>query len=156
MISLRHRKEPIIAQRRFEVNIYNERVNYMASIFGTIFTWLFGAWDLPLMLLVTVMLLDYVTGITKGYMNKQLSSEYGFRGLLKKATIFYILILAVLIDRMIGSGWIFRTLVCFWYFANEGTSVLENAAVIGIPVPEQLVEALVQLKQGNKKYKEVN
>ena len=134
------------------MNIYNERINHMFSLISTMFIWLFGTWDIPLMILVTVMALDYITGITRGYVNKQLSSEYGFRGLAKKLTIFYVLILAVLIDRMIGNGWIFRTLVCFWYTGNEGASVLENAAAIGLPVPAQLVNALEQLKEGNKKY----
>lgn len=137
------------------MNIYNERINNMFSLISTMFIWLFGTWDIPLMILVTVMALDYITGITRGYVNKQLSSEYGFRGLAKKLTIFYVLILAVLIDRLIGQGWVFRTLVCMWYASNEGMSILENASAIGIPVPEQLVDALEQLKQGNKKYKEV-
>lgn len=137
------------------MNIYNKDMNNMFAILGTIFTWLFGAWDLSLMILVTVMALDYVTGVTRGYVNKQLSSEYGFRGLAKKLTIFYVLILAVLIDRLIGQGWVFRTLVCIWYASNEGMSILENASAIGLPVPQQLVDALEQLKQGNKKYKEV-
>lgn len=139
------------------MNIYSEKVNYMMAFLGTVFTWLFGAWDISLMILVTVMALDYITGLTRGYLNKQLSSEYGFRGLIKKLTIFYVLILAVLIDRLVsGNSWVFRTLVCFWYTANEGMSVLENAAAIGLPIPEKLVEALVQLKQGNRKYKEVD
>ncbi|MGL5715059.1 MAG: phage holin family protein [Paraclostridium sp.] len=133
------------------MNIYSERINFMTSILGTVFIWLFGAWDIPLQLLISVMVLDYVTGLTKAYMNKQLSSEYGFKGLVKKVTIFYMLILAVLIDRLIGNGWMFRTLVCFWYFANEGSSVIENVAAMGLPVPQPLVDALVQLKQGNKK-----
>ena len=137
------------------MNIYNKEMNSMLAVLGTIFTWLFGSWDLSLMILVTVMALDYVTGVTRGYVNKQLSSEFGFRGLAKKLTIFYVLILAVLIDRLIGQGWVFRTLVCMWYASNEGMSILENASAIGIPVPEQLVDALEQLKQGNKKYKEV-
>ena len=134
------------------MNIYNKEMNSVLAILGTIFTWLFGAWDLSLMILVTVMALDYVTGVTRGYVNKQLSSEYGFRGLAKKLTIFYVLILAVLIDRLIGQGWVFRTVVCMWYASNEGMSILENASAIGIPVPKQLVDALEQLKQGNKKY----
>lgn len=138
------------------MNIYSERINFMTSMLGTIFIWLFGAWDLPIMILSSTMALDYVTGVTRGYINKQLSSEYGFRGLAKKLTIFYVLILAVLLDRLMGSGWILRTLVCFWYTANEGASILENAASIGLPIPQQLADALVQLKQGNKKYNEVN
>lgn len=134
------------------MNIYNEKVNFTLAGLGTLFSWLFGAWDMALMILVTVMALDYATGVTRGFVNKQLSSEYGFRGLAKKLTIFYVLILAVLIDRLIGEGWIFRTLVCFWYTGNEGSSVIENAAAIGLPIPSQLVDALVQLRQGNKKY----
>ena len=134
------------------MNIYNEMINNMFSLISTMFIWLFGTWDIPLMILVTVMALDYITGITRGYVNKQLSSEYGFRGLAKKLTIFYVLILAVLIDRLIGQGWVFRTVVCMWYASNEGMSILENASAIGIPVPKQLVDALEQLKQGNKKY----
>ncbi len=134
------------------MNIYNKEMNTMLAILGTVFTWLFGVWDLSLMVLVTVMALDYITGITRAYINKQINSEYGFRGLVKKLTIFYVLILAVLIDRLIGEGWIFRTLVCFWYTGNEGASVLENAASMGLPIPSQLVDALQQLKQGNKKY----
>lgn len=136
------------------MNIYNEKINTVLAVLGTLFSWLFGSWDLALMILVTVMALDYVTGVTRGYVNKQLSSEYGFRGLAKKLSIFYVLILAVLIDRLIGEGWIFRTLVCFWYTGNEGSSVIENAAAIGLPIPQQLVDALIQLKQGNKKYNE--
>ena len=134
------------------MSIYNEKINYIVSLFGTVSVWLFGSWDLPLLTLISVMALDYITGITSGYINKQLSSDYGFRGLYKKISIFYILILAVLIDRLIGHGFMFRSLVCFWYTANEGTSILENAAAIGLPIPQQLVDALVQLKQGNKKY----
>lgn len=134
------------------MSVYNEKINYIVSLFGTVFVWILGSWDLPLMTLISVMALDYITGITRGYINKQLSSDYGFRGLYKKISIFYILILAVLIDRLIGHGFMFRSLVCFWYTANEGTSILENAAAIGLPIPQQLVDALVQLKQGNKKY----
>ena len=136
------------------MNIYSERINDMTAFLGTAFICMFGAWDISLMILVTTMALDYVTGITRGYIHKQLSSEYGFRGLAKKLTIFYVLILAVLIDRLIGQGWVFRTLVCFWYTSNEGASVLENAAAIGLPIPSKLVDALAQLKEGNKKYNE--
>lgn len=138
------------------MNIYNKEINNMTSMLGTVFVWLFGAWDLPIMILATVMALDYITGVTKGYIHKQISSEYGFRGLAKKLTIFYVLILAVLLDRLIITGGVLRALVCFWYTANEGTSILENVIAIGIPVPEQLRDTLVQLKQGNKKYTKVN
>lgn len=137
------------------MKIYSERMNTMFAILGTAFTWLFGVWDLSLAVLITSMALDYATGVTRGVINNQLSSEYGFKGLFKKVTILYVVILAVLIDRLIGEGWVFRTLVCFWYAANEGVSILENAAAIGLPIPDQLVNVLEQLKQGNKKEKTI-
>lgn len=136
------------------MNIYNERINIIMATIWTFFVWLFGAWDLPLMTLVTFMVLDYITGITKAFINKQISSEYGGKGILKKSTIFIILIVAVSLDRLLGQGWVFRSITCFWYIGNEGFSILENIIAIGIPVPEELKNALIQLKKGNKKYSE--
>lgn len=134
------------------MKIYNERMNTMMAFAGTAFTWLFGAWDLALAALITAMALDYLTGVTRSVINGDgVNSEKGFKGLLKKITILYVVVLAVLIDRLIGQGWVFRSLVCFWYAANEGVSILENVASLGLPVPEPLINALEQLKQGNKK-----
>lgn len=134
------------------MKIYNEKMNTMTAFMGTAFTWLFGAWDLSLAALITAMALDYLTGVTRSVVNGDgVSSEKGFKGLLKKVTILYVVILAVLVDRLIGQGWVFRSLVCFWYAANEGISILENVISMGLPVPEPLISALEQLKQGNKK-----
>lgn len=134
------------------MRIYSERMNTMMAFVGTAFTWLFGAWDLALAALITAMALDYLTGVTRSVINGDgVSSEKGFKGLLKKLTILYVVILAVLIDRLIGQGWVFRSLVCFWYAANEGISILENVAALGLPIPDQLMNILEQLKQGNKK-----
>ncbi|MDB8553029.1 holin family protein [Turicibacter sanguinis] len=134
------------------MRIYNERMNNVAAFVGTAFTWLFGAWDLALAALITLLVLDYLTGVTRSVMNGDgVNSEKGFKGIFKKVTILYMVILAVVIDRLIGEGWIFRTLICFWYAANEGISILENAAAIGLPIPDQLFNVLEQLKQGNKK-----
>lgn len=134
------------------MKIYNERMNRMMAFVGTAFTWLFGAWDLALAALITAMALDYLTGVTRSIINGDgVNSEKGFKGLLKKITILYVVVLAVLIDRLIGQGWVFRSLVCFWYAANEGISILENVASLGLPVPNQLINVLEQLKQGNKK-----
>lgn len=134
------------------MRIYNERMNTMMAFMGTAFTWLFGVWDLALAALITAMALDYLTGVTRSVINGDgVNSEKGFKGLLKKITILYVVILAVLIDRLIGQGWVFRSLVCFWYAANEGISILENVASLGLPVPDQLMNILEQLKQGNKK-----
>ncbi|EJT6481053.1 phage holin family protein [Clostridium perfringens] len=119
---------------------------------GTGFTWLFGAWDTPLVVLIVFMTLDYVTGFTRGYINKELSSDVGLKGIARKCVIFVVLIVAVMLDRLMNTGnWLFRSLVCYFYIANEGLSLLENSAALGVPIPTKLKDALAQLKEGNKK-----
>lgn len=123
----------------------------VGASFGTLATWLFGSWELGVQILFTCMILDYAMGVICGTKDKKLSSSIGFNGLKKKFTIIIILILAVLVDRLLGQGWIFRTLVIYFYIAMEGVSILENAAKLGVPFPPALKDALVQLKEGNKK-----
>lgn len=119
---------------------------------GTGFTWLFGAWDTPLAILIVLMVLDYITGITRGYLNKELSSNVGLKGIARKAMIFIVLIVAVMLDRLLNTGtWMFRTLTCYFYIANEGISLLENGAALGAPIPDKLKDALIQLREGKKK-----
>lgn len=122
------------------------------AVLGTIFTWLFGVWDTALIALITFMVLDYMTGVLRGYINKELSSDVGLKGIARKTVIFAVLIVAVLLDRLINSGnWVFRTMTCYFYIANEGLSLIENAIGLGVPAPEGLKNALAQLKDGEKK-----
>lgn len=119
---------------------------------GTIITYLFGAWDYALTMLIGLMVLDYVTGLVKAYINKVISSDVGLKGIARKCLILVVLIVAVMLDRLMNNEtWVFRTLVCYFYIANEGISLLENCAQMGLPIPEKLKDALVQLKEGNKK-----
>ena len=132
-----------------------DKVDYFVSsvgaIAGTLFTFLFGKWEIGLQILVACMILDYTLGLMCGTKKKNLSSEVGFKGLKKKFTIIIILILAVLLDRLIGQGWVFRTIVIYFYIAMEGISILENATILGVTFPEKLKDTLIQLKDGNKK-----
>jgi len=122
------------------------------AIIGTLFTWLFGVWDTALIVLITFMVFDYATGVLRGYVNKELSSDVGLKGIARKAVIFIVLIVAVALDRLLNTGtWLFRTLTCYFYIANEGLSLLENAISLGVPVPDKLKDALAQLKDGEKK-----
>lgn len=124
----------------------------LIAVLGTLFTWLLGAWDTALIVLVTFMVLDYLTGVLRGYINKELSSDVGLKGIARKALIFIVLIVAVSLDRLLNSDtWLFRTLVCYFYIANEGLSLIENAVNLGVPVPKRLKESLIQLKDGEKK-----
>lgn len=119
---------------------------------GTGFTWLFGVWDIPLIVLVVFMVLDQLTGVIRGYVNKDLSSDVGLKGIARKCVILIVLIVAVMLDRLLNTGsWMFRTMVAYFYIANEGISLLENCASLGAPIPEKLKHALIQLKEGKKK-----
>lgn len=130
-------------------------LNYFKIIIaalGTGITWLFGTWDTALVVLVCFMVLDYFTGVLRAWTNKEISSDVGLRGIARKTVILIVLIVAVLLDRLLNTGtWVFRTLICYFYIANEGISLLENCAGLGLPIPEKLKDALVQLKDGEKK-----
>lgn len=122
--------------------------NGIVAIIATFFTYLFGSFDLVLQVLVVFMILDYLTGVLYAFLTNQLNSEVGFKGLVKKLMILVVLIIAVMLDRMLGNGtWVFRTLVCYFYIANEGISLLENVGNIGIPIPNKIKNALEQLNK---------
>lgn len=130
------------------------KLKVIIVILGSLFTWLFGAWDTPLIVLIVFMIIDYLMGVTKGYVNKDLSSRVGLKGIARKGVIFAILIVAVMLDRLLNTGnWVFRSLVCYFYIANEGISILENASELGAPVPAKLKNALIQLREGKEEHK---
>jgi len=118
---------------------------------GTAVSYLLGDWDTALIVLIAFMALDYVTGVIVAYVNKAVNSEIGFKGLAKKLFILIILIAAVCLDRLLNNeGWVFRTLVCYFYIANEGISLLENAGNLGLPIPKKLKAALEQLNKDDE------
>lgn len=128
--------------------------NGTVAIVATFLTYLFGGWDAAIGILIVFMMMDYVTGVIVAYKNKTLNSEIGFNGLIKKCMILIILVVAVMLDRLLNTGtWVFRTLVCYFYIANEGISLLENVSNLGVKIPNKLKEALVQL---DKKESEEN
>ena len=129
-----------------------EMFNLSVATVATVLTWLIGAWDTALIVLVLFMSLDYMTGVIRAYVNKSLSSSVGLIGIARKSLIFIVLIVSVLLDRLLNSEtWVFRTLVAYFYIANEGISLLENCVGLGLPIPERLKDALEQLKEVNKK-----
>ncbi|MBE6043529.1 MAG: phage holin family protein [Clostridium thermopalmarium] len=129
-----------------------EIFNTLVAGMGTYLTWLFGIWDTALAILVLFIILDYATGVIRGYIKKELSSDVGLKGIARKAIILVVLIVAVALDRLLNTGtWVFRTLVCYFYIANEGLSILENCGSLGLPLPAKIKDALEQLKDGNKK-----
>lgn len=108
---------------------------------------LWGGADGWLTALLTLIVLDYVSGVTAAFLNRQLSSRVGFSGLLKKVLILLLAALGALLDDLLGAGGVLRSMVFGFYAANEGLSLVENAARCGIKVPAKLLAALRQLGQ---------
>lgn len=105
-----------------------------------------GGWDGFLYALLAFVVIDYITGLMCAVLDKKLSSEVGFRGIFKKVLIFSLVAIGHIVDQnVIGEGSVIRTAVIFFYLSNEGVSILENAAHIGLPVPQKLKDILEQL-----------
>ena len=108
--------------------------------------WVLGGCDGLLIALVVFVVIDYVTGVMCAVSDKKLSSEVGFKGICRKVLIFLLVGIANILDvQVIGTGSVLRTAVIFFYLSNEGVSLLENAAHLGLPVPEKMKDILAQL-----------
>ena len=108
--------------------------------------WFLGGCDGLLYALIAFVVIDYITGIMCAVADKKLSSAVGFKGICKKVLIFALVGLGHILDtRVIGAGSVLRTAVIFFYLSDEGVSLVENAAHLGLPVPKKLKEVLEQL-----------
>ena len=129
--------------------------NTMQFIFTVLGGWLgyfLGGCDGLLIALVAVVSIDYVTGVMCAVNEKNLSSRVGFKGICRKILIFALVGVANLIDvQVIQTGSILRTAVIFFYLSNEGVSLLENAAHLGLPIPKKLKAVLEQLHDKHNK-----
>lgn len=123
--------------------------NMVQLIFAAVGGWLgwfLGGCDGLLIALVAFAVADYITGVMCAISDRKLSSEVGFRGICRKVLIFLLVGIGHIIDTaVIGNGSVLRTAVIFFYLSNEGVSLLENAAHLGLPVPQKLKDVLAQL-----------
>ena len=123
--------------------------NTIQLVFATIGGWLgyfLGGCDGLLYALLAFVVIDYITGVMCAISDKTLSSEVGFKGICRKVLIFLLVGIANVLDvQIIGTGSVLRTAVIFFYISNEGVSLLENAAHLGLPVPEKIKTVLEQL-----------
>lgn len=116
---------------------------------GTFLVYILGGYDIALQCLLIAIVLDYISGLIKAYNLKQLSSKIGFKGILKKIGILCLLALAVIVDRITGETGAVRTLVIYYFVANEGLSLVENLGQAGLPVPKSIKKALQSIKDNN-------
>ena len=114
--------------------------------------WFLGGCDGLLYALLAFVVIDYITGIMCAVVDKKLSSEVGFKGIFKKVLIFALVGIGHILDtRVIGNGSVMRTAVIFFYLSNEGVSLLENVAYLGLPIPQKLKSVLEQLHDRSEK-----
>lgn len=113
--------------------------------------YLLGGFDVALQCLLIAIIIDYISGIVKAYVSKSLSSQIGLKGIIKKVGVLLVVMLAVLIDRVTGESGAIRTLVIYYFVANEGLSIVENLAQSGVPIPKVIKDALKALKKENSK-----
>jgi toxin secretion/phage lysis holin len=126
-------------------------IKLICGTVGGIIGFLFGELDGLLIALLTVIVIDYATGLVCAKIKRNLSSSIGFRGIAKKGFMLSIVVIANIIDtQIIKNGSAFRSAVICFYLANESISILENAGNMGVPLPKKLKDILIQLREDNK------
>lgn len=120
-------------------------IKISCAAFCSAISYVFGGFDTVLKILLIMATIDYVTGVCAAVFKKTLSSKTGFNGILKKAVILCVVACAHLIGDALGVAQI-RSAVIGFYIANEGISIVENAARLGVPMPQKLISILKQLK----------
>ena len=122
-------------------------INDVISVILTTFVYLVGGFDIAIQSLLIIIVIDYLTGIASAIYNKELSSKIGLKGILKKFCYLLVVALSVVIDKLLGQGGLIRTLVIYFFVANDGLSIVENMAEMNIKLPKKLIDALEQIKK---------
>ena len=121
--------------------------NDIFSVILTTFIYLMGGFDIALQSLIIVIVIDYLTGITSATYNKELSSKVGFKGIIKKFCYLLVVALSVVIDKLTGQSGIIRSLVIYFFVANDGISIIENMAEMNVKLPKKLIDSLEQIRK---------
>lgn len=134
----------------------DDTLHYLISILGALLGWMFGQLDGFMYALIVFVATDYITGVMAAAVEKRLSSEVGFKGICRKITIFLLVALANIIDvNIIKSGSVARTAVVFFYISNEGLSIVENAAILGLEIPDWFRQMLKRINEEDEPNAEI-
>ena len=118
------------------------------TAFGGFLGWFLGGFDGFLYALIAFTVIDYITGVMCAITDKNLSSSVGFKGICRKVLIFTLVGIGNIVDvYVLGQGGVLRTAIIFFYLSNEGVSIMENSAHLGLPIPAKLKEVLEQLHE---------
>jgi toxin secretion/phage lysis holin len=134
-----------------EVKGMNDKIfGLIVAGLGSAVTWLWGGWSPMIQILLTFVVVDYLSGLLASGVEGKLNSRIGFKGIAKKVMIFAMVAVGHLIDSALGENHIIRDSVIFFYCANELLSIIENSGRIGLPVPDTLIKAVDVLKGRGK------
>ena len=132
--------------RDFSIDLIWTKVQIAITALGGWLGYFLGGMDGLMIALIVLMTLDYVSGVICAIIDKKLSSAVGFKGICKKVFILMLVGVAHIIDlHVVGTGSALRGAVICFYMSNEGLSLLENAAHVGLPIPDKLKDILSQL-----------
>ena len=132
--------------RNFSIDIVWAKIQMAVAAIGGWLGYFLGGMDGLMIALIIFMVLDYITGLMCAVIDKKLSSAVGFRGICKKVLILMLVGVANVVDvHVVGTGSALRGAVIAFYLSNEGLSLLENAAHIGLPIPDRMKDVLAQL-----------
>jgi len=132
--------------RDFSIDLIWAKIQMAIAAVGGWLGYFIGGVDGVFIALIVFVALDYLTGVMCAIVDKKLSSEIGFKGIFRKMLIFMLVGVANILDvNVVGSGSALRTAVICFYLSNEGVSMLENAAHLGLPIPGKLKDILAQL-----------
>ena len=135
----------------------NEKELWFSSVIAaacTVMSAALGGWDIARKVLIALMVADYITGLLGAIKTKSVSSDVMFWGGIRKGAILAVLIIAVLLDELVGNADpILRTLAIYFYVAREGVSLTENLGILGVPLPPEISKVLCQLQKKSEKEK---
>jgi len=120
------------------------------AVIAAVLTYAFGGWDLIMVALASIVILDYISGLLKAAHDNKLNSKVGAKGIIKKVLYFVIVAMAHIVDTVVGTDVLLRNTCIFFFIANEGISIIENAAAMGIEMPKKLKDMLEQLREKDK------
>ena len=120
------------------------------SVVAGFLTRFLGGFDMIIITLIIFVAMDYLTGVMKPIVNKERSSEIGFKGIFKKVLIFFMVGIATQLDIILPTDIGIRYIVIIFYIINEGLSILENASLLGLKIPQKIKDTLSILKNNQK------
>ena len=143
--------------RNISIDLIWLKIQMAAAAIGGWLGYFLGGTDGLLVALIVLAVLDYMTGVMCAVADRKLSSTVGARGIFKKILIFMLVGVAHIVDKnVVGTGSALRSAVICFYLSNEGLSVLENAAHLGLPIPDKLRDIMVQLHNRDGKEEKNN